>query len=138
MIKRISYSHLENEVRSHFRNNLNQAESSEDVRKFFGYAVHDLLNKAFAGKITADYRQVELGDDPKRPFLIHKGLMHNFTFTNAWFNSDLAVIIERLAATAIGHMKHFDKMPDKTEWKIFPTPSHSGHSFRNSPQKGKP
>jgi hypothetical protein len=137
MARRISYAHLENGVRSHFRNNLNQAESSEEVKKFFAYAVHDLLNKAFEGHILTDYGQVELGSDLNRPYLIHQRLMHDLTFTNAWFNTDLATIIDRLAATAIRHMKHFDKMPERTDRKIFPTPSHGGHSFRNPPQKGK-
>ena len=137
MARRISYSQLENKIRSQFRNDLNRAESPDDVRKFFAYAVHDLLNKALEGKITSDYGQVELGRDLERPFLIHQRLMHNLTFTNAWFNTDLAMIIERLAATAIRHVKHFAKMPDKTEWKIFQVPSHGGHSFRNPPQKGK-
>lgn len=137
MARGISYAYLENEIRYHFRNNLDQAESSEDVKKFFSHAVRKLLDKAFEGDITAEYEQVELGSDLHRPYLIHQRLMHNLTFTNAWFKTDLSTILERLAITAIKHMKHFDKMPHKAEWKILPTTSHGGRSFRNPPQKGK-
>jgi hypothetical protein len=133
MGKHISYSKIENEIRPHFRNNLNLAESSEDVKKFFVYAVQELLDKAFKGKITADYGEIELRGGDKQPFVIHKRLLHDLTFMNAWCNSDLPLIIERLASTAVKHMKHFGKMPDKTESKMFPTASHGGRSFKNPP-----
>ena len=132
-----SYSHIENEIRPHFRNNLNLAESSEDVKKFFVYAVQELIDKVFEGKISAAYEEIELGNDPKQSFIIHKRLLHDITFMNAWYNSDLPIIIGRLAATAIKHLKHFGKMPDKTESKMFPTPSQEAHPFTPPSRSGK-
>lgn len=126
MNKQVSYSKIENEVRAHFRNNLNQAESSEDVRKFFAYAVRELIDKAFEGEITFHFGDIELASGQEQAFLIHQGLLHDLTFMNAWHNSDLHPIIERMAVTAAKHLKHFDKMPDKTEAKMFPTPSRGG------------
>jgi len=131
--KHLSYSNIENEILPHFRNNLNMAESSEDVKKFFVYAVQELIGKVFKGKVTADYKDIELRGDDKQPFVIHQRLLKDLTFMNAWCNSDLPQVVGRLAKTAVKHMKHFGKMPDKTESKIFPTASHSGRSFKNLP-----
>lgn len=138
MGKHISYSHVENEIRAHFRNNLNQAESSEDVKKFFVYAVQELLGKAFEGKIIVDFGDIELTEgDEEQAFIIHKRLLHDIVFMDAWYNSDLPTIVQRLARTAIKHVKHFGKMPDKTEAKMFPTPTHGGQSFKNPPGPGR-
>ena len=132
----ISYSRIASKVRPRFRNNLNQAKSDEEVKKFFVYAVLELLDKIFEGKVSAKFGEIELGKGSKQPFIIHQRIMHDITFMNAWFNSDLPMIMERFAATAINHLKHLEKMPDKTESKMFPTPSHGGHSLTSPPRPG--
>jgi len=42
MTKQISFTKQENELLPDYRNKLNQAESVEDVRKFFIYAANEL------------------------------------------------------------------------------------------------
>lgn len=133
MNKHISYSHVENEIRARFRHDLNQAESSGDVRKFFAYAVQELIDKALGGKTFVDYGEIELAGSQEQAYIIHKRLLHDLTFMDAWYNTDLPTIIKRLAMTAVKHRKHFTQIPAKTEAEMFLTPSHGRLFFKTQP-----
>jgi len=136
MKKRSSFSKIEQNVRQSLRQNLNTAESDEDVKKFFIYAARDLIEQALTGKITVEYSDVLLDQQKKDGFVLSGNLKQNEEFMEAWGNSDLKPIMQRFAETSIKHLKHLvDKHPDKTEAKMFPTPSRSGGKFTNRPAK---
>lgn len=130
MNKNISYSHVENEIHALFRNFLNQAKSSEDVRNYFVYAVQELIDKALGGKTFVDFGDIELAGGQEQAYIVHKRLLHDHTFMDAWYNTDLPLTIKRLAMTAVKHRKHFAQIPAKTEAEMFLIPSH-GRLFFN-------
>lgn len=138
MDKKKSFAHIEQELRHTYRNNLNIAESDEDVKKFFVYAVKELLEQACEGQVTVEYNDLCLDLDATKGFVCSKTLGKNKMFQQAWNNSDLPRIVERLAEKGKNRIKHLEeKHPDKTEAKIYPTPSHSGQRFINKPFKRK-
>jgi hypothetical protein len=136
MEKQKSFAKIEQDLRHMFRNNLNISESDEDVKKFFVYAVKDLLEQAHEGRITIEYNDISLGLDEVDGFVFSAALKKDDTFMKLWNNSDLPKIVKRMAESALNRIKHLEeKHPDKTEAKIYPTPSHGGHHFTNRPIK---
>lgn len=138
MKKQKSFAHIEQELRHTYRNNLNIAESDEDVKKFFAYTVQDLLEQACEGQVTVKYDDICLDSDGLEGFVCSKSLQKNKVFMQVWKNSDLPRIVERLAENGLNRIKHLvERHPDKTEAKIYPTPSHSGQRFSNQPPRRK-
>lgn len=133
MEKTISFVQIEHRVRPGFRNNINLAESSEDVKKFFVYAAQQLLNEALDGKVTVAYEDIGLAAGATPSFVIRDRLATAPGFAEVWHSSDLPAIVERLAEVAVNRLKHFATLPDKTENKMYPTASHGGRSFANPP-----
>ena len=64
MTQQVSFSKYEQELRREYRQRINSAESTEDVKKFFVRAVIELFEKALGRKVEADYDDVYL--DPRR------------------------------------------------------------------------
>ena len=117
----ISYSQIEQSIRPEFRDKMNHTESTEDVKKFFVYAVQTLLGKALGGKIPVEYEDIQLDMEHKEHFHVSERLLDNAAFVEAWENSDLPHIVARFAETASNRYKYFDKRhPDRSESKMFP------------------
>lgn len=136
MAKQKSFSRVEQNVRHSFRSDLNIADSTEDVKKFFVYAVQDFIDQAFDGRVAVEYEDIALDLDSNNGYLLSDRLRNNKDFVKAFANSDIPQIFARMAENAIHHISHLEnKLPDKTEAKMYPTPTHSGHKFRNPPVK---
>jgi len=120
MTRQVSYSKIEKEVRPRLREKLNVAESTEDVKKFFVYAVKELLDKVLEGEKTVEYEQIALAPDEERGYTLSPSLLHDGRFKEAWDNSDLPHILRRIAEVAVNRYAHLEKHPDKTETKISP------------------
>ena len=50
MARQLSFSKYEQELRPELRQNLNIAESTEDVKKFFVYTIQKLFGKVLEGR----------------------------------------------------------------------------------------
>ena len=120
MTKQLSFSKLENEIMPDFRNRINQAESAEDVKKFFVYAVNELMNNVFAGKLRFEYGDISLAPATDQQFSVAERLLGTKEFTEIWNGSDLRHVTGRLAQTAANRYKHLEKHPEKTNAKIRP------------------
>lgn len=118
MTKQLSFSKLENEIMPDFRNRINQAESAEDVKKFFVYAANELMNNVFAGKIHFEYGDIRLTPATDQQFSVAERLLGMEEFTEIWNGSDLRHVTGRLAQTATNRYKHLEKHPEKTNAKI--------------------
>lgn len=119
MTKQLSFSKFENEIMPDFRNRINQAESAEDVKKFFAYATKELLGNVFAGKVALEYGDISL--DPAaeaEQFKVTERLLGLKEFKEIWNSSDLRHVTGRLAQTAANRCKHMEKHPEKTNAKI--------------------
>lgn len=136
MEKQKTFTRIEQDVRHNYRNNLNLAESTEDVKKFFTYAVQDLIDRGLNGRVKVDFADISLAPHAPEGFACSAALRENPEFRQIWEHSDLVSIIGRFAESASHRIKHLeDRHPDKTEAKMYPTPSHSGHRFSNPTQK---
>jgi len=118
MTKRISFTKYLNKILPKFREDMNRAESTEDVKKFFSYTVRELLRDIVE-------KEMEIGDEdiillPDKPpyFSLSSELLSRGELKKLWEESDLPQLIERLAESAIGRYKHLEKHPEKTESKI--------------------
>ena len=55
MTERLSFTKHEHEFLPNFRQRINEAESTEDVKKFFVYTAKELLESIFEGKMEFEY-----------------------------------------------------------------------------------
>lgn len=118
MTKQLSFTKQSNEVLPGFRQKINQAESSEDVKKFFAYSVQELLQKVFTDKIDFAYADIALTPDTQPYYAVNEALLADEHFASIWQGSDLPHLIARMAETAQNRYTHLEKHPDKTEAKI--------------------
>ncbi len=118
MTKQISFSKHENEVLHGFRNKMNTAESTEDVKKFFNYTVIKLLNDIFENSVKIDSEDIRLETDGKKSYLIEDSLLKQERFQNIWNNSDIKRILGTFADISLKRYKHLETNPEKTKLKI--------------------
>ncbi len=113
-----SFAKYEHEIIPQYRDQLNHAESVEDVRKFFVYAVRTLFKHVFDNRMSVDYEDIELKPDAATPFFISAELRKRDGFGEAWRSSDLKHIVKRLAHSATHRYRHLETSPEKTRSKI--------------------
>jgi len=122
MTERLSFTKYENEILPAFRNRLNMAESTEDVRKFFLYTVKELLEKILdMGEDDLDITYPDDVDvDVEKPpfFKLGEKLKQHPKIKPLLESSDLRDILQRLAESAIKRYLHLEKHRDRTESKI--------------------
>jgi hypothetical protein len=123
MNTQLSFSKYEQEIRPILRRSINNAESTEDVKKFFFYGVRNLFKKVLQAEIPLAQEDVLLDLSKAEGFTISARLWDDIPgFASAWQGSDLPHIIERMAEFAIKRYKHLEHHPDKTEAKMYPIP----------------
>ncbi len=121
MTKRISFTKHLHKITPKFREEMNLAESTEDVKKFFSYAVKELIKEILLEQKPEEEISISEEDIifvPERPpyFEISESLISKIK--DLWEKSDLPQIIEKLAEGALGRYKHLERNPEKTEQKI--------------------
>ena len=121
MARQLSFSKYEQELRPQLRQNLNIAESTEDVKKFFVYTVQKLFDRVMEGKEAFTYEDIRLEPLQESGFIISDRLRADPAFDTVWKNSDLSNIVKRIADAAGKRHKHLKKNPEKSEAKIFRT-----------------
>ena len=122
MARQLSFSKYEQELRPELRQNLNIAESTEDVKKFFVYTVRKLFNRVLDGKEAFQYEDIKLAPLEQSGFIISDKLLRDTEFAAVWQNSDLSNIVQRIADAAGNRHKRLLKNPAKTEAKICQAP----------------
>jgi hypothetical protein len=118
MTKQLSFSAYERRVLPQFREKMNKAESTEDVRKAFVQTVEALLNGVLDGRVKVEPEDLLLLPDTEPHYQISEGLRADERLKSFLSGSDLPHVIHRLAESAIGRHKHLEKHPEKTELKI--------------------
>ncbi len=122
MARQLSFSKYEQELRPELRQNLNIAESTEDVKKFFVYTIQKLFGKVLEGKEPFHYEDIKLTPLEQSGFIISDKILGDSEFAAVWQNSDLSNIVKRIADSANNRHKHLQKNPAKTEAKICQAP----------------
>lgn len=113
----MSLTKYEHQVLPKLRDQLNQAESVEDVKKFFIGNIQELLALATDGDLTADYEDIVLFPD-QQPFYSLAPQLTNNAAIVALADSDLNAVLTRLAEQAAHRYKHLEKNNSKTNMKI--------------------
>ncbi|MDA3970498.1 MAG: hypothetical protein PF442_04040 [Desulfobulbaceae bacterium] len=113
-----SFTKYENEILPEYRQKMSQAESTEDVKKFFVYSCLDLLGRIFSPGMSFEYEDISLNPDGEVCYTLHDRLLDSADFSDALKNSDLSNILTRLSAPAVNRYHHLDKNPAKTNAKI--------------------
>ena len=122
MARQLSFSKYEQQLRPELRQNLNIAESTEDVKKFFVYTIQKLFGRVLEGKEAFQYEDIRLAPLEQSGFIISDKVLGNPEFAAVWQNSDLSNIVQRIADAAGNRHKHLLKNPTKTEAKICQAP----------------
>ncbi len=118
MTRQLSFSGYERKLLPQFREKMNKAESTEDVKKFFIQTVEELLNGVLDERVKVKEEDVELLPDSDPYYQMSERLRADKLFKSYWTESDLPHVIHRLAESAAGRYKHLEKHPEKTEVKI--------------------
>jgi hypothetical protein len=118
MTRQISFTRFENRALHNFRQKISQAESTEDVRKFFGQVVKALLEDIFGEDLKLGQDDFKLRLDAQPHYVLSDRVSNLENFKSIWKQSDLSRIINDLAESAIGRYKHLQKSPEKTDAKI--------------------
>jgi hypothetical protein len=122
MARQLSFSKYEQQLRPELRQNLNIAESTEDVKKFFVYTIQKLFGRVLEGKEAFRYEDIRLAPLEQSGFIISEKVLGDPEFAAVWQNSDLSNIVKRIADAASNRYKHLQKNPAKTESKICQAP----------------
>lgn len=113
-----SFTRVERELMHHYRDQLNHAESEEDVKKFFARTVRQLLNSALDGATAVHDTDVALKPEASPYFEVSQRVKDNDTFRTLKQHSDLMAVLKRFAKPAIKHHQHLSGHPEKTKAKI--------------------
>lgn len=117
MTKMISFTKHEHQVLPKFRNQLNQAESVEDVKKFFIATMQEFLSLATEGSLSVDYDDIALLPGQTPYYSLSSQVTEDASF-KALANSDLDAVLKRLAEQASHRHTHMMKNNTKTNLKI--------------------
>ena len=118
MSDKASFTKFEHQVLPAFRHRLSQAESSEDVKKFFAYTAQELLDKVLAGRLAVKPTDIALTPAAAPYFELGERLSGDAELTTLCANSDLPNVLARLAEAAVHRYRHIERHPEKTNAKI--------------------
>ena len=118
MVRQLSYTKYENKILPEFRQKLNKAESTEDVKKFFIQTIRILFEKILGKKITISDEDFSLMVNDEPYYKIGRQFRSSEEFKSLWKDSDLSNILHRLAKSAIKRHKRLDRHLEKTSSKI--------------------
>ncbi len=119
MTRQISFTHLEQAITPGFRERMDRAENTEDVRKFFAEVASTFLSDAMGQPGAVRYEDVTLAPDAPDGYKLADTLASKPGFLDVWEGSDLSRIMASLARSATNRFVHLDKNPLRTEAKMF-------------------
>lgn len=130
MTRQMSFKVHQREVEPHYRNQIDAAESTEDVRKFFERTALDFLRKAIGDQMEMQPGDVLFNPELESGYVLSQRLLEDEGFRQLHEDSDLPFILRILSERAVNRYKHLvTKQPDKTEKKIFPVPDRVANRY---------
>jgi hypothetical protein len=123
MTRQLSFKAQQREVEPHYRSQIDAAESTEDVKKFYERTIFDFLTRAIGDQVEVQPGDVVLDPKEKQGYKVTKRLRDDEGFNRMHAQSDLPDIMLLLTERAVNRHKYLvTKQPDKTEMKIFQVP----------------
>jgi len=117
-MKKVSFRKFEHLIVPHFRQRINEAESTEDIKNAFASSIRNLLENAFGGEVQVKDEDVRFTPHEEPYFSLGQGVLKNEFIRSIWKDSDLRHVIERLAESAMHRYKHLEKHGERTDAKI--------------------
>ncbi len=128
MTRQMSFKMHQRDVEPRYRVQIDAAESTEDVRKFFERTVLDFLEKAIGDQVEVQPGDVTFDPDNEPGYQFSARVLENEDFRRVEGESDLSAILALLSGRALNRYKHLaTKHPDKTEAKMFQVPGPRSH-----------
>jgi len=128
MTRQMSFKMHQKEVEPRYRIQIDAAESTEDVRKFFERTVMDFLEKAIGDQIELQPGDVTFDPDNEPGYQLSPRMLDSEDFRRVDEGSALSAILRLLSGRALNRYKHLaTKHPDKTEAKMFQVPGPRSH-----------
>ncbi len=118
MTEQLSFSRFEKEVLPNYRNKMNNAESTEDVKKFFVYTAQDFLVRVFTNGPRIEFEDITLTPNQTPAYTLSSRIVNDHQFSEVTKMSDLPYILERLAGTAAKRYNRLERNPEKSDSKI--------------------
>lgn len=118
MSRQLSFTKFEKELLPDFRQKINLAESSEDVKTYFARISLELFDKVFEGELSLDFDDISLQPGHDDKYQLSERLQNSESFSEVWNNSDLPNVLNRFTEAALNRYAHLEKHPEKTEAKI--------------------
>ncbi len=118
MSKQFSFTKQEQELAGRFRERMDQAESTEDVKKFFALSMQEFLAGVLEDEKAAAYEDLALAPGADQGYVLKAALARREGFDEMWNGSDLPRIIGGFAKTAMNRYRRLQKDREKTESKI--------------------
>jgi hypothetical protein len=117
MTQMMSFTKYEHQVLPKYRDQLNQAESVEDVKKFFIGTIQEFLGLATNGHLAVAYEDISLLPDEQPGYSLEPQIKNSDEMKEL-VNSDINAVLKRLAEQAVHRHKHLAKNNMKTNLKI--------------------
>lgn len=118
MSKQISFTKHEQEYIGKFRERMDRAESTEDVKKFFALTMQELLTEILEDDKAVAYEDVTLAPVAEQGYALKAALAKREGFDELWDTSDLPRIIGGFAKNAMNRYRRLQQDRERTESKI--------------------
>jgi hypothetical protein len=118
MTERISFTKYEHDSVPLFREKINKAESTDDIKKIFSQTMRLLLADILRDQFKPTDDDVVLQPDSEISYEVSERLLSSRNFKTLWVSSDLPQVISRFAQSASGRYRRLEKKPEKTESRI--------------------
>ncbi|MEJ2143291.1 MAG: hypothetical protein P8Y24_13230 [Gammaproteobacteria bacterium] len=112
-----SLTKYEHQVLPKLRDQLNQSESVEDVKKFYIATVQEFIDLATEGKLAIDYDDISLTPEQEPFYSLSQKVMSSEAMKELE-DSDFGSVMHRMAEQAAHRHAHLMKNNTKTNLKI--------------------
>jgi len=118
MTRQSSFSKLRKEMMPGFREKMQMAESTEDVKKFYSETMRQLLDRLASHYDPVLPDDVRLSPDSTDGYFINPAIMDRPPLRAAWSESDLPYILDDFTSVALHRHAHLTKGSGKPRRKI--------------------
>lgn len=120
---KVSFNAYEREVEPAYRDLIDKAESTVDIRNFFERTALDFLQETVGDKIDIKSESITFAPDSEQGYRLSTILIEDTEFQNIIEHSDLSNILARFTDRAVKKYAQLDRRQQgKPEAKIKPTP----------------
>ncbi|SMF03659.1 hypothetical protein [Desulfovibrio gilichinskyi] len=120
---KVSFNAYEREVEPAYRDMIDKAESTVDIRHFFERTALAFLQETIGDRLDIKSESITFAPDSEQGYRLSPVLIESSEFQEIVDNSDIENILERFTDRAVKKYAHLDRRHQgKPEARINPTP----------------